>query len=101
MLGAATLGIEAIVLGLALVTIHALHPATAGSALLAVGVLTGLCLAIAAGQRWRAGPAAGLLLQLLVMAAGVLIWPLFILGAIFAGLWAVYLRFHRSLRSRS
>jgi hypothetical protein len=98
MIGAASLVIEAIVLGLALVTIHALHPTTSGDALAAVGVLTGLAVLTAAIQRLRIGPGAGLVVQLAVVAAGLLIWPLFILGAIFGGLWVFYLRMLRSVR---
>src|SRR5579884_4072322 len=94
-IGMATLALEAVVLLLALVAAYGLHrhlrPAT-------VGVLLGLtagAIVLAPLQRRRAGPPAGLVLQVLVVAAGVITWPLYLLGAVFAALWMAYLRLRR------
>ena len=96
-IAAGTLGIEAVVLGLALVAIHGLHPDAPGTHLAAIGALIALCVVVAAGQRSRLGPAAGAVLQLLVVAAGLLAWPLYALGVIFGLLWFAYLRLRRAL----
>ncbi|MDX6285874.1 MAG: hypothetical protein QOG53_1359 [Frankiales bacterium] len=52
-----------------------------------------VCLFLAAARgRHRAGHIAGSVLQLLVVASGFIAWPMWILGALFAGLWVAALR---------
>lgn len=96
-IGAATLWIEAVVLGLAVVGLEGLQQRSSGPAMGVVGALALACVLGAFLQQRRVGPQLGLVLQLLVIAAGVLLWPLYALGAVFAGLWIAYLRFLRGL----
>jgi hypothetical protein len=89
---ATVLVFEAIVIGLAIpVAITIEHePRTeagvAGGALAAVAVLLAAVVG-RPGQRWAL--AAGSLLQVAVIAAGLVVPAMFVLGAIFAALWAV------------
>ena len=82
---------EAIVIGLAIpvaITIeHEPHMAAgvAGGVLAAVAVLLAAVVG-RPGQGWTL--AAGSLLQVAVIATGVVVPAMFVLGAIFAGLWA-------------
>jgi len=83
---------EAIVIGLAIpVAITIEHePHTAAG--VAGGVLAGVAVLLAAvvgrpGQGWSL--VAGSLLQVAVIAAGLVVPAMFVLGAIFAALWAV------------
>lgn len=59
---------------------------------LAVGLI-GLCAAV---RRPWVG-AVGTALQVLVVAAGVLAWPLFVLGLLFGGMWLAGVRMGRDL----
>jgi hypothetical protein len=95
-IGAGGLVLEALVLLLA-------APAVAGAErghvvvwhivyLLALGVL----LIVAAGQlRRRHGLMVGSLLQPWVIVSGVITWPMYVVGALFAGIWLYYLRLWR------
>jgi Protein of unknown function (DUF4233) len=91
--GAGGLVLEALVLLLA-------APAVAGAErghvvvwhvvyLLVVGVLL---IVTAARLRRPHGLMFGSLLQPWVVAAGVVIWPMYVVGVIFAGIWVYYLR---------
>jgi hypothetical protein len=88
---ATVLVFEAIVIGLAIpvaITIeHEPHTAAgvAGGVLAAVAVLLAAVVG-RPGQRWAL--AAGSLLQVAVIAAGLVVPAMFVLGAIFAALWA-------------
>jgi hypothetical protein len=89
---ATVLVFEAIVIGLAIpVAITIEHePHTAAG--VAGGVLAGVAVLLAAvvgrpGQRWAL--AAGSLLQVAVIATGVVVPAMFVLGVVFAALWAV------------
>src|SRR5689334_3850795 len=83
---------EAIVIGLAIpvaITIEHEPHAAAG---VAGGVLAAIAVVLAAvagrpGQGWAL--AAGSVLQVAVIAAGIVVPAMFVLGAIFAALWAV------------
>jgi hypothetical protein len=51
------------------------------------------CLFLAASRgRRRIGRVAGSVLQLALVATGLIAWPMWILGAMFAGLWVAALR---------
>jgi hypothetical protein len=83
---------EAIVIGLAIPVAITIEHEPHRSAGVAGGVLAGIAVLLAAvvgrpGQRWAL--VAGSLLQVAVIAAGVVVPAMFVLGAIFAGLWAV------------
>jgi hypothetical protein len=83
---------EAIVIGLAIPVAITIEHEPHRSAGLAGGVLAGVAVLLAAvvgrsGQRWAL--VAGSLLQVAVIGAGVVVPAMFVLGAIFAGLWAV------------
>ena len=87
---ATVLIMEAVVIGLAIpvaITIAHARPATAG---IIGGVLAGAAILLAAvvgrpGQRWAL--AAGSVLQVAVIATGVVVPVMYALGVIFAGLW--------------
>jgi hypothetical protein len=89
---ATVLVFEAIVIGLAIpvaITIEHVAHRPAG---IAGGVLAGLAVLLAAvvgrpGQGWAL--AAGSVLQLAVIAAGVVVPAMFALGTIFAALWVI------------
>jgi len=83
---------EAIVIGLAIPVAITIEHEPHRSAGVAGGVLAGVAVLLAAvvgrsGPRWAL--VAGSLLQVAVIAAGVVVPAMFVLGAIFAGLWAV------------
>jgi hypothetical protein len=83
---------EAIVIGLAIPVAITIEHEPHLSAGVAGGVLAGVAVLLAAvvgrtGRRWAL--VAGSLLQVAVIAAGVVVPAMFVLGAIFAGLWAV------------
>ncbi len=63
-----------------------------GTALGLAGALALACLLVAGLLRGRAGYAAGTVLQLLVVAAGIWVPVMFFLGALFAAIWVVALR---------
>jgi Protein of unknown function (DUF4233) len=97
-LGAGTLGLEAIVLLLAIQPIRILGGHLSGwgvGAVIALAVLA-IVLAGSMGRRW-AWPA-GTVLQVLLIASGLLHWSLAALGLIFGATWAYasYVR-HRIL----
>ena len=96
-IGAGGLVLEALALFLAAPGIAALRPGhvPVGGVvyLLAVGAL----LVVAAGVLRRPhGLAIGTVVQIPVIAAGVVTWPMYVVGAIFAGIWVYYLRLWRT-----
>lgn len=92
--------LEAIVVLLALPTLSTLGHSPTGPGLAAILALA-VALVVASGLLRRpAGVALGSVLQVLVLAAGTLAWPLFVLGLAFGGLWVGYLRLMRDLRTR-
>jgi len=83
---------EAIVIGLAIPVAITIEHASHMAAGVAGGVLAGVAVLLAAvvgrpGQRWAL--IAGSLLQVAVIATGVVVPAMFVLGPIFAALWAV------------
>ena len=88
---ATVLIMEAIVIGLAVPVAITIGHVPHGSAAVAGGVLAGAAVLLAAVVgRPRQGWAltAGSLLQVAVIAAGVLVPVMYVLGALFAALWA-------------
>ena len=88
---ATVLIMEAIVIGLAVPVAITIEHVPRGSAAVAGGVLAGAAVLLAAVVgRPRQGWAltAGSLLQVAVIAAGVLVPAMYVLGALFAALWA-------------
>jgi hypothetical protein len=89
---ATVLVFEAIVIGLAIPVAITIEHVPHRSAGLAGGVLAGIAVLLAAvvgrpGQGWAL--AAGSVLQLAVIAAGLVVPAMFALGAIFAALWVI------------
>jgi uncharacterized protein DUF4233 len=87
-LGAGTLGLEALVLLLAIQPIRVLGGDLSGWGIGAVVVLAVLCAATAGAMRRRWAWLAGTLLQVMLLAAGLLHWSLAVLGVIFGAAWA-------------
>ncbi|HYB85933.1 MAG TPA: DUF4233 domain-containing protein [Streptosporangiaceae bacterium] len=83
---------EAIVIGLAIPVAITIEHRSHTMALVAGGVLAGAAVVLAAvvgrtGQGWAL--AVGSLLQVAVIAAGLVVPAMFVLGAIFAALWVI------------
>ncbi|HET6816297.1 MAG TPA: DUF4233 domain-containing protein [Mycobacteriales bacterium] len=95
-IGAAGLVFEAIVVFLAAVAMaspgHGSHAAGIGY-LLALGVILIL---LGGLLRRRGGVAAATVVQVLVIAAGVVTWPMYVVGVFFAAIWAYWLRLRRT-----
>lgn len=95
-IGAAGLGIEALVVLLATPAVFALDRGHVSGA--AVGCLLGLfvLLVVAAGLLRRPyGRVVGTVVQPLVVLGGFVTWPMFVIGMIFSLIWAYYLRLWR------
>ena len=84
------LGMEAVVIGLAILPAIVLEHANRGLAA-GVGGALAVCALLLAGMVGRPGKGwallAGTILQLLVIAAGVIVPAMYVLGVIFAVLW--------------
>jgi hypothetical protein len=96
-IGAVGLGFEALVLLLAVpavTTAQRGHVHAAG--VIYLGVLVVLVIVAAARLRRRGGVAVATGVQVLVVAAGVVIWPMFVVGLVFAAIWAYWLHLRRS-----
>ena len=98
-LGAATLGLEALVLLLAIQPIRVLGGDLGGWGIGAVIALAVLAILLAGLMKrpwaWHGGTA----LQMLLLAAGLLHWSLAALGLIFGAAWLYALRVRRQLLS--
>lgn len=95
--GMATLILEAVVLLLAMQPVRQLSSFSSAVALSVVG---GLCVACVVGcvlLRARAGWAAGVAIQILVIVAGIVHWSLAVVGIIFLAIWVFVLRLRRLL----
>nr|WP_232534363.1 DUF4233 domain-containing protein [Plantactinospora sp. KBS50] len=94
-LGAATLGLEALVLLLAIQPIRVLGGRLTGTTIAVILGLAVLALVVAGllrrGWAWHVGTA----VQGLLLLAGLLHWSLGVLGLIFAGVWAYVLYVRR------
>ena len=96
-IGAAGLGMEALVLMLALpavTTAERGHVHVAGVVYL--GVLVVLLIAAAGLLRRRGGVLVATVVQLLVVLAGLVTWPMYVVGLVFAAIWAYWLHLRRS-----
>ena len=96
-IGAAGLAMEALVLLLALpavTTAQRGHVHVAGVVYL--GVLVVLLIVAAGLLRRRGGVVVASVVQLLVVVAGVVTWPMYVVGLVFAAIWAYWLRLRRS-----
>lgn len=87
-LGAGTLALEAIVLLLAIQPIRILGGDLSGWGIGAVVTLAVLCAVIAGSMKRRGAWHAGTVLQVLLLASGLLHWSLAALGLIFGAAWA-------------
>jgi Protein of unknown function (DUF4233) len=87
-MGAGTLGLEALVLLLAIQPIRVLGGDLSGWGIGAVIVLAVLCAGVAGAMKRRWAWPAGTVLQVLLLAAGLLHWSLAALGLIFGAAWA-------------
>lgn len=97
-IGAAGLSMEALVMWLSAPGIAALdrgHVPTLGIGYV-VGV--GVLLVVAAAVMRRPwGRTAGSAVQLPAVATGIVAWPMYVVAAVFAGIWIYYLRLWRDL----
>ena len=96
-LGAGTLGLEAIVLLLAIQPIRVLGGDLSGWGIGAVVVLAVLCVAVAGAMKRRWAWPAGSVVQVLLVAAGLLHWSLAVLGLIFGAAWAYAAHVRRTI----
>ena len=87
-LGAGTLGLEAIVLLLAIQPIRIMGGRLSGWGVAAVLVLAVLAAVLAGMMKRRWAWAAGTVLQVLLLASGLFHWSLAVLGLIFGAAWA-------------
>jgi len=97
--GAGTLVAEALVLLLAVLPLRALGGHASGAAVATVGVLAALAVVLAGLLRHRWAWSAGSVLQVLLLAAGVLHWSLAALGLLFGLVWAYVLYVRRRVLS--
>jgi peptidoglycan/LPS O-acetylase OafA/YrhL len=98
-IGAVTLCLEVMVIFFAVLAVYGLGhslPPVGGGLLLALAALLMLTPLV---LRFRWGPYAALAVQGLVIAAGAITVPLYVLGAIFAAIWLGYLRMTHRLRA--
>ena len=92
MLAASTLTFEAFVVLFAGLVAKDLSSLSTGQALTLFGGLALACLLCAGLLRSRAGYVLGSALQVAVVGAGAWVPAMFVLGAVFAGLWVLALR---------
>jgi hypothetical protein len=95
-IGSAGLAIEALVVLLAVpavITAERGHVSAAAVAYL-LGLVVLLVVA-AARLRRRGGKVVSSAVQVLVVAAGAISWPMYVVGAAFAGIWVYWLRLWR------
>jgi hypothetical protein len=96
-LGSATLAIEALVLLLAIQPIRIVGGDLSGWGIGAVIALAVLAAVLAGSMRWRRAWTAGTVLQVLLIAGGLLHWSLVVLGLIFGAAWAYASYVRRSI----
>jgi hypothetical protein len=95
-IGTAGLAIEALVLLLAIPAVASSERGHVSGAHIGYLVLLVVLLIVAAATlRRRGGKVVSTAVQVLVIAAGVVSWPMYVVGAAFAGIWVYWLRqFH-------
>lgn len=94
--GAGGLVLEAIVLLLAAPAVATAERGHVSAVEVAYLLLLALLLVVAAAMlRRRGGRAFATAVQPLVVAAGVITWPLYVVGMLFAAIWVYYLRLWR------
>jgi hypothetical protein len=94
--GTAGLAIEALVVLLAVPAVVSSERGhvSAGDVGYLVGLVAALVVAAALLRR-RPGKLVSSLVQVFVIGAGVISWPMYVVGAVFAGIWVYWLRqFH-------
>jgi hypothetical protein len=96
-LGSGTLALEAIVLLLAIQPIRILGGDLSGWGVGAVVALAVLCALVAGSMKRKGAWTAGTVLQVLLLAAGLLHWSLAALGLIFGAAWAYATYVRRSI----
>jgi hypothetical protein len=96
-LGAATLGLEGIVLLLAIQPIRIMGGHLSGWGIGTVIALAVLAFALTGMMRRRWAWAAGTVLQVLLLASGYFHWSLTLVGAIFGAAWGYALYVRRSI----
>lgn len=87
-MGAAALGLEAVVLLLAIQPIRQFGGHLSGWGVGAVVALAVLCLVVAGNVKRRWAWPAGTVLQALLLVSGLLHWSLAVIGLLFAAAWA-------------
>lgn len=87
-LGSIALGIEIVVVFLAALVVFGLKALPAATALIGGGALVVILILTVGLLRYRWGIWLGWLLQAVIIAAGFLVAMMFIVGGIFAALWA-------------
>jgi len=95
-LGAGTLGLEGIVLLLAIQPVR-MFSTLSGAAVAVVVALAAAAFALAGLMRREWAWNAGTVLQGLVLVAGLLHWSLFVLGLVFAAVWVYVLHVRRAI----
>jgi hypothetical protein len=97
-IGVAGLAIEALVLLLAIPAVAGSERGHVSAAHIGYLVLLVVALVVAAAVlRRRGGKVVSSVVQALVIAAGVVSWPMYVVGAAFAGIWIYWLRlWHQS-----
>lgn len=86
---AALLVFEAIIVALAMLAAASMGALSGGAAAALGGAFAALCLVASALLRSVVGTVLGSVLQVAAIALGVVMVPMFVLGAIFAVLWCV------------
>jgi hypothetical protein len=95
-IGAAGLGFEALVMLLAVpavTTAQRGHVHVAG--VIYIAALAVVLIVVAGMLRRRGGVTAATVVQLLVIGAGVVTWPMYVVGLVFAAIWAYWLHLRR------
>lgn len=96
----ALLILEAIVVLFVPATIRQMGPGLTWPRLTAIGVIVVALIALCAFIKKPWAYAAGWVLQICVLALGFWVWAMFILGALFAGMWFFAGKFYRELKAR-
>jgi hypothetical protein len=92
-IGAAGLALEGIVLLLAAPTVITLERGDVHWVRVAAMLVLAVLLFVGAGVvRRPRGKQIGTVLQVLVLLGGIITWPLYVVGAAFAGIWIYWLR---------